>query len=150
MPVYGQVIWIVNNIVDQLFDLFSVFTGSPQGRVRGIMSLLHGQRTDLINNGFTHSNKFKTSVTYGTQPVSLGISMMNNSYHYIFENYFNWWPRDMKNRKDIVRAVQNIFITATHDLSKLSADGVGWLPIVDYIRRGARYWHQPQCHGIFP
>jgi len=55
---------------------YQSLTDSPQGRVGGIMSLKLHQRIDLLKKGFTHATNFKTSVIYGTQPVSLGKLMM--------------------------------------------------------------------------
>jgi len=62
----------------------SLWIDSPQGRVGGIMSLKLHQRIDLLKKGFTHATNFKTSVIYGTQPVSLGTTSFT-----LFEIYLS-------------------------------------------------------------
>ncbi len=53
-----------------LFAALYVFT--PQGRVGGIADLTCFQGQEMVQHGFTQSQTFKTSATYGYQPVMIG------------------------------------------------------------------------------
>lgn len=59
----------------EIYDLYmqtlyaSMYVFSPQGRVGGIADLNCKQGIEMLKYGYTQSNAFKTSGTYGYQPV---------------------------------------------------------------------------------
>lgn len=60
---------VYDTFMATLYTALWVFT--PQGRVGGIRDLRFRQRTEMLEKGFTYSSQFKTSATYGYQPVTL-------------------------------------------------------------------------------
>jgi len=53
--------------------LASLYVFSPQGRCQGIEDLKYGQVSALLNEGYTHTTKFKTQAKWGYQPVTLSV-----------------------------------------------------------------------------
>lgn len=51
--------------------LVSMYVFSSQGRVSGIADMKYQQYFGLIEDGYAMSQSFKTSTTYGYQPVTL-------------------------------------------------------------------------------
>jgi hypothetical protein len=47
----------------------AIYAFAPQGRIGGVDGLVYGQLTEMIDDDFAMSNRFKTSLTYGLQAV---------------------------------------------------------------------------------
>lgn len=49
----------------------SMYAFSPQGRIGGFEGLIYGQASGLITDGYAMVKDFKTSLTYGAQPITV-------------------------------------------------------------------------------
>jgi hypothetical protein len=54
----------------------SFYMFSPQGRVQGIEDVKMSQLSQLLNEGFAQTSKFKTSAKWGYQPVTTSLVRM--------------------------------------------------------------------------
>lgn len=61
----------------------SLYAHSPQGRVAGVQDIKWGQAKDLLTYGYTLSSKFKTSASFGYQPVTTSDISLNLIQLYI-------------------------------------------------------------------